>query len=842
MTAGALRAGGSCLTLGLDPGLRPVLARNLRVRPGRSALTMFAVSLGVAVMLGVQVDIAGVNAQAQAAASLRAGASGLDVRAAAQTGLTPSELATLGSLPGVRDVVPLYQKRVVAQAEEDGSSPTTVTVVGIDDGGAALRFIPLAAGHLPAPSSRDQIAIDARLLDALAPPGGSLALGRAVLLTTGTGPQVFRIVGLTRAGGVAASFTQQAVFLPRGELLSAFKLGLHTSLAALRLAPGATPAQVAAEVRQHLGAVTTFDPTADSAAPLSQLDPLLILVSVLSVVIGAGVAANTVSLAAMERRRDHGLLRAAGVPAAQVFRLLTAEALLLALAGSAIGVGAGVALGAALQAAFNGAALPTVPLQVSPVVAALTFLAGTAAATLAAAIPAALAARVPIREALTAEATVRRERLHLVALGAIPPLLALTALGDLGSSAAVAAGAVALLLAVDLALPLLAPGLTALLGRLLGRLWPEGELAAASLRRRRNRTALTLAGLVTAVAGAVGASILVAGSLAAGDTWVSHLFLGDTLVRSAVTQPPDIASQISNAASVQVTSLRFFPAVVDSDVMGMAAIDSRLQGRDGALDLVAGSRSTAFEALASQPALLAPESLAEADDWQVGSALPVVGAKGTVTFTVAGIVAHSFPAPDGRESLLIDAREATRVFGATASGFDDLEVLTRGHAPEVAQVATQYGLAAIPVSAIEASVHSALGDSIGILPAISWVALAIAMLAVINTLTVTVRNGRRELALLRTVGLSAAQARRFVLAQAGFLGTAAGLLGALVGCLLAVPMLQVSRSPGFVPAFDLPWLSVLTVAAAVVLGAMAAALIPARWAARADIVSAVRHE
>ncbi len=61
------------LTLGLNPGLRPVLVRNLRSRPGRSALTALAVCLGVAVMLGVQIDIDGVAAQARAAAAVRAG-------------------------------------------------------------------------------------------------------------------------------------------------------------------------------------------------------------------------------------------------------------------------------------------------------------------------------------------------------------------------------------------------------------------------------------------------------------------------------------------------------------------------------------------------------------------------------------------------------------------------------------------------------------------------------------------------------------------------------------------------------------------------------------------------
>ena len=830
------------LTLGLNPGLRPVLARNLRSRPGRSALTALAVCLGVAVMLGVQIDIAGVAAQARAAAAVRAGGSGLDVLSVAAGGLSPSQLSSLTALPGVTASVPLYQKRVAAEAAYVGSPVNTVTVVGIEDGRAALRPITLTAGRLPGSGSPGQVAVDASLLDALAPPGDSLGLGSTLMLTTGSGPRDFRVVGLTGAGGVGASFAQDAIFVPSGVLLSQFNLGLHTSLDALQLGHGVSSAAVATEVHRRLGgSVTTLAPGADSGDPLVQLEPILLLVSLLSVVIGAGVAANTVSLAALERRRDIGLLRAAGASAGQVFRLLSGEGLLLAIAGSVLGVGVGIGLGAGLQAAFSSAPLPAVGLQVSPLAALLAALAGALAAAAAAALPAAAAARMRVLEALNPESAGRRERVHAATLGAVPALLALTVLADLSGPAAAAVGGIALLLAVGLCLPLVAPLVTRWLAVLLRTVSPEGEVAAANLSRRRNRTALTLSGLVVAVAAAVASSILVAGSLSAGDSWVDHLFVGSALIRSPVTQREEIATQISRTAGVQVTPLVFFPAVVDDDVIGVAAIDSRLESQDGGLELVGGSRTAAFADLAEGPAVIAPVSLAEANDWQVGTQLSVETPSGAMAFRVSGIAEHSFPAPDGRETLLVDSQEAARAFGSEAAGFDDLEVLTPGRETEVAAAASRYGLAAIPISTMTVAVGDALGDTIGILPAVSWVALAIAMLAVVNTLVVSVRSGRRELALMRAVGLSAAQARRFVLAQAGYLGATAAILGTAVGCLLAIPMLAASQSPGFLPGFDLAWVTVLALAAAVIGAAVATAVLPARQAARASIVSAVRH-
>jgi putative ABC transport system permease protein len=472
----------------------------------------------------------------------------------------------------------------------------------------------------------------------------------------------------------------------------------------------------------------------------------------------------------------------------------------------------------------------------------LSALAGVLAALAASAVPAVTAARVPILEALSPESAGRRERVHGSTIGAVPPLAALAAVSDVAGGDLAPVGAVALLLAVALSLPLLAPWLARLLARMVGVIWPETEVAAASLRRRRNRTALTLSGLITAIAAATAGGVLVAGSLASGDAWISHLFLGDTLIQSPVTQPSAIAAQIGEDAGVGLSSLRFFPAVVDGDVIGMTAFDSATYARDGGLVLVAGGRTQVFAALAGSPSLLAPLSLAEADDWQVGTVLPVATGSGTTDFTISGIVEHSFPAGDGRESLLVDSREAVRFFGSGVAGFDDLEVLTPGREQAAAAAASRYGLSAVSVSTIESATEQALSSTLGILPAVAWAAVAIAVLAVINTLVVNVRQGRRELGLLRAVGLSRRRARRLVLAQAGLLGGVAAMLGVGVGCLLAVPLLAASTSPGFTPAFVFPITTVVALLGGVVIAVLLAGVVAARRAAAADIVSAVRQE
>ena len=146
-------------------------------------------------------------------------------------------------------------------------------------------------------------------------------------------------------------------------------------------------------------------------------------------------------------------------------------------------------------------------------------------------------------------------------------------------------------------------------------------------------------------------------------------------------------------------------------------------------------------------------------------------------FTIVGVISHSFPAGDGGESLVMADDLARTYFGATADGFDDLVVTTRGSEATIDATAASYGMQAVPVSVIESDARDALQHSIGLVLAVAIISVLIAMLAVVNTLLVNVRQGTRELALLRAVGLGSRQAMRRVLTEAGLLAGAATLIG-----------------------------------------------------------------
>ncbi|WP_406289947.1 FtsX-like permease family protein [Embleya sp. NBC_00896] len=180
--------------------------------------------------------------------------------------------------------------------------------------------------------------------------------------------------------------------------------------AVLRLAPGVSTDQVKAAVErlaEEYGAPPVRDREGFVKARAAMLQTLVAVVYVLlalALVIALGGIANTLSLAAYERTRELGLLRAIGAARAQVRSALRWESTLVAAIGAGTGLVVGLFLGwtaiRAIGGADTGAALPfAVPALQLVVLIAVGALGGLAAG----ARPAAKAAKLPVLRAISTE-------------------------------------------------------------------------------------------------------------------------------------------------------------------------------------------------------------------------------------------------------------------------------------------------------------------------------------------------------------------------------------------------------------------------------------------------------
>jgi putative ABC transport system permease protein len=158
----------------------------------------------------------------------------------------------------------------------------------------------------------------------------------------------------------------------------------------------------------------------------------------------------------------------------------------------------------------------------------------------------------------------------------------------------------------------------------------------------------------------------------------------------------------------------------------------------------------------------------------------------------------------------------------------------------VAQAARSMALEAAPLQAIQGAVGAALGRVFGLLDGLSVIAVLIAALGILNTLTMSVVERVRELGILRAAGMSARQVGRMVVVEAGILGLIGGVVGVTAGSVAG--FLMVGWGSGFRAGWTPAW---SLIGLALVLGlvvSMAASWYPARLAGRISIVRAVQFE
>ena len=124
------------------------------------------------------------------------------------------------------------------------------------------------------------------------------------------------------------------------------------------------------------------------------------------------------------------------------------------------------------------------------------------------------------------------------------------------------------------------------------------------------------------------------------------------------------------------------------------------------------------------------------------------------------------------------------------------------------------------------------------------VAGIVAALGVVTTLTISVLERRRELGLLRALGATRGQVLATILAEAFLMSVIAVVLGGLLGTALQWYVLRVLlfTETGFVYPVHFPWAIAVTLAAAVPVLGLLAALGPGLQAARQRIVEAIAYE
>ena len=832
-------------------GLNRLAWRMLAARPLRTLLTIAGIGLGVGVLAASLTLGAALDASIDRTVRDIVGRADLRVSAFLESGLSNDAIQTVNSTPGVALTAAVLEHRTFLDTQT-GDPQNAVTVLGVNPATyPQVHDLPLVAG-VGFTNSTEPVAL---ITEQLAQHDG-YTVGSPITLLGAGGQQQLRVVGiLSGSGGVAGS--ERTALVPIAIARTIFQLSGATRLD-IELEPGANPATVQQSLASRMTEPYVLSSPADIGAGLrasaASFQGTAALIAAIVLFVGTFLIVNTLSMTVGERAREVGLLRMAGATRGQVIRFVFSGALVLGVVGSALGVTLGTAFAYLLAATVSAATgVTAIVTSIDGPSAATSAVVGLGITVLAAIEPAMRAARISPFEAMRARfdlPSVRATRLGWIALVFV--LVALLALVAWPPAIASAGAQRALLVyAVLLVATLLTPFFMRPMARLLGLpvslvLRLEERLARGSLARDRSRTALTLGSLVVGLAMVVALGWSAQAARAAANAWLQDVIPGDEVVssirpvaadegiRDALAQQPGVA---------RVTPIGSFSIAYHGYRVDAAAVSGTDLLADGRLHAVSGDRATALSGLDAGGTVILPEAVATRLDLHLGDTMSVLlAAGGKLDLKVTAIVARSIPATSG-EAVLVSWSDATTSLGVT--GADAFAVrftpdATQAERDNLAATATQYALEANPIEKIQGAVADALARVFGLFDILAIIAVIVAALGIVNTLTMGVLERVRELGVLRAIGMSRRQAFRMVVVEAWVLGIVGVVLGAVVGVGVGVVMLAMGGT--LAPVAGLPWLPIEVAAVLGLVLPILAAIYPSRMAAKVSIVQALQFE
>lgn len=793
--------------------LRTLILRPLRRDLLRTTLTILSVALGVAVI--VAIDLAGDAATGSFHSSMESLAGRTDLQILANGGIDERYIGVLSALPYDAHFAP------VIEAQETLPGIGSVPLYGVDLAG-----------------SPDLLASQSLAARLHFPPARTVNVpGEFLLLDIAAAQQRFHRFG---------KLDRIDVTVGRDENFANVERAIRAALPPAYLVgkPG-----LRGEENQRMLRAFRWN---------------LRVLSYISLVVGAFLIYNTISVSVVRRRAEIGILRAIGAGRFTVFALFLGEALIFGLAGAAIGLALGRLLASATVQLIAGTinALFTTsrpaPVELTAGESWLAFATGTAVALLSAFAPAREAMCVTPAEAMSRGAHQHRSRLHWRRVLAWSVLFAAAAYGAacLAPIAGFPVGGYASALLAVAAAALAAPAVVLLVNRATRSLAArrvESLLAGRGLAAALSRTSVVVAALATAIAMMASVGIMVGSFRETVTVWLDAQLRADLYV--GLTGAAGLGHALPAGLPARLQSI---PGVAALDLYEAAALHFRgeratlaagnldIVRRFGRLRFLPGeNRDAILRSLPGRDRAIASEPFANRFGVRPGQRLVVPIGSRNVTLTIAGIY-YDYSSSQG---FLVMDRSALGRYLPGLQPSNAAVYLSPGADLEAVRREMQLRTAGMGVTI--ASNRDLRRVSLTVFDrtfAITWaleaVAIVVAMLGAANALLALVLDRRREFGLLRYLGASPRQVQGLILAESAFLGLLAALIGLALGFALSLVLIFVVNKQSF------GWTIQFHPPAALLAGAILliwcvttlAGLYPARVASRLNPIDVIHEE
>jgi putative ABC transport system permease protein len=734
---------------------------------------------------------------------------------------------------------------------------------GVETGPEVDRFNPLNLVEGAWASGDGEVVIDAGTADR-----EGYAVGDTVEISTLVPKEEFEITGIAKFGDVdslgSATF---AIFdLPTGQRL--FDREGQVDGISVAGTEGTTPEQLISEIQPILpadaqvrtGAEEAQDDKDEISEFTSFIQYFLLAFAGIALFVGAFVIFNTLSITVAQRTREFATMRTVGASRRQILWSVIVEALTIGVLASLIGLFVGFGLAVGLNELFKALELelPTANMVYATRTIVVSLLVGTVIALLAGLFPAIRATRVPPIAAVREGFTLPKSRLSpfvpYIALTVIA--LSLFLLGyamfrdELATGSrllSIAGGVILLFVGVAMISSRLVRPLAALVGlpaRAIGG--AAGKLARGNSVRNPGRTASTAAALMIGIALVTFVAVLANGMKASNREAIEDQVIADYVVTAQDGFSPFVAGAgdaIAEDPDAQVVSdVRSDLAEVKGSSTYLTGIDPdtiletyRFDWKEGSDDVVSNL---------GENGAIVDASFAEDNDITVGQQLSVLVPSGQ-TLDVEVMALYEPPpfypllggvsvAKDTFDSVIERPRNqftfvnvadapteaTTESLTAATANFPDAKVQTR------ADWITQQ--------------DEDFNQFLTMLYVLLALSVIVSIFGMVNTLVLSVYERTRELGMLRAVGMTKRQARRMVRHESVITALIGAALGLPLGIFLAALVTRALQE--FDVRFSIPWGQLVVFAIIAVIVGILAAIMPARRAAKLNVLRALQYE
>jgi putative ABC transport system permease protein len=833
----------------------------------RSVLTTAGISLGVALLVGMHTANDSVQRAFSDTVDRIAGKAQLQA-SAGDAGFPEEILERVQAVREVRAAAPVIEAEVESGMKGQGK----LLIVAVDlTGDRSLRDYEFEGGEedviddpLIFIAQPDSIILTRDFADR-----NGIQSGAKITFETIEGPKQFTVRGLLKAGGMAQAFGGNIAIMDIYAAQHVFGRGRRFDRIDIGLREGIPMAQGQAAIQQAVGPGLTVEPPSGRTRDFESLAGVYTLAmkvsSAFALFIGMFIIYNSFSIAVTQRRSEIGILRALGATRGQIRTLFLAESAIAGLIGSIAGAAIGMAFANSLTGVTGqmmtqmfGVRQNAQQAFVDPMLIALAIGLGVAMSMLAAFLPARNAARVePVQALQKGKYQVLSAGENRVRRRAAWACILITAV-CLVFSAYRPLFYVAYALSV-LATLLLVPFLTQFLVKVLRTplKWVrpvEGALAADSLLQAPRRTSATVAALVLSLALVVGQGGMARGSWESIDEWVANTLNPDVFVSTSenftardfrfpasMQQTLEATPGVAEVQPVRSLRVRYRELPLLITVLDMDKVSRRIKW-----SVVSGDLAEMNRLSAQGKGVVLAENLAALTKMKLGDTFELPAPMGMLRLPVVGIVRDL---SNQLGTVYIDWKVYTplwaddsvdifRIYATPGVTGEDLRRTIVEH------VGKQRHMFVILNHEVKQFVNDIMNQWFGMTYLQVVVAVSVAVLGIVNTLTVSITDRRRELGVLRAVGGLRKQIRHTIWMEActiGLIGLIIGLATGAVNLFFELQAVQVDLT-GIPIAYRFPFGIALLLLPVILGAAWASAILPAETAVRSSLVEALEYE